>query len=94
MALVPLAANRFLEMMSELTVGWLLLDGAVIAARRSCARSPPTHPDRAFYAGKIARGAVLRAQRAARRRAQGPAHRRRRPQSPLDIPDAAFATVE
>jgi hypothetical protein len=25
---VPLAANRFLEMMSETAVGWLLLEGA------------------------------------------------------------------
>src|SRR6185503_9480873 len=28
---VPLNSNRFLQMMSELTVGWLLLDAAVIA---------------------------------------------------------------
>lgn len=31
MEMVPLAANRFLEMMSEATVGWLLLEQAVIA---------------------------------------------------------------
>jgi hypothetical protein len=29
---VPLAANRFLEMMAETAVAWLLLDGARLAA--------------------------------------------------------------
>src|SRR5215470_6950141 len=33
-ALVPLAANRFLEMMAETAVAWLLLDGARIALEK------------------------------------------------------------
>jgi alkylation response protein AidB-like acyl-CoA dehydrogenase len=50
--LVPLAANRFLEMMSELTVGWLLLEGAVIADQKK-AGVADGHPDKFFYAGKV-----------------------------------------
>lgn len=49
--LIPSVANRFLEMMSELTVGWLLLDQAVIALEAS-AKLAADHPDRAFYEGK------------------------------------------
>ena len=30
-AMVPLQANRFLEMMAETTVGWMLLEGAAVA---------------------------------------------------------------
>jgi hypothetical protein len=51
MGMVPLAANRFLEMMAETSVAWLLLDGARIAEEAS-AKLPPDHPDVAFYAGK------------------------------------------
>ena len=49
--LIPSVANRFLEMMSEATVGWLLLDQAVIALDAQ-AKLSPDHPDRAFYEGK------------------------------------------
>jgi alkylation response protein AidB-like acyl-CoA dehydrogenase len=49
--LIPSVANRFLEMMSELTVGWLLLDQAVIAID-AMAKLSADHPDRHFYAGK------------------------------------------
>jgi alkylation response protein AidB-like acyl-CoA dehydrogenase len=51
MARVPLNANRFLDMMSELAVGWLLLEAAVIALdkQKDVAAS---HPDHAFYEGK------------------------------------------
>jgi len=49
--LVPLVANRFLMMMSQLAVGWLLLDAAVIAEKAAEGLSE-THPDRAFYQGK------------------------------------------
>lgn len=48
---VPLAANRFLEMMAEATIGWLLLEQAVIADA-AAAKLAEGHPDRAFYAGK------------------------------------------
>jgi hypothetical protein len=51
MELVPLSANAFLEMMSETTVAWLLLEGAVVA-EAALAGLPEQHPDRDFYAGK------------------------------------------
>ncbi len=51
MELVPSVANRFLEMMSETTIGWLLLEQAVIAEAAS-AKLAADHPDKAFYAGK------------------------------------------
>ncbi|MBS1120125.1 MAG: Butyryl-CoA dehydrogenase [Deltaproteobacteria bacterium] len=51
MEMVPTVANRFLEMMSETVVGWLLLEQAVIAEAAS-ARLAADHPDRAFYEGK------------------------------------------
>ncbi len=51
MELVPLNATRFLNMMSELAVGWLLLDGAAIALEK-LATLPADHADRAFYEGK------------------------------------------
>jgi hypothetical protein len=44
-------ANRFLEMMAETTIGWLLLDQAVIA-EAAAGKLAADHPDRAFYAGK------------------------------------------
>jgi alkylation response protein AidB-like acyl-CoA dehydrogenase len=53
MPLVPLAANRFLEMMAETCVAWLLLDGARIAIDAQ-AKLAVDHPDHAFYEGKRA----------------------------------------
>jgi hypothetical protein len=50
--MVPSVANRFLEMMSETTVGWLLLEQAVIA-EQALAKTAADHPDHAFYTGKI-----------------------------------------
>jgi alkylation response protein AidB-like acyl-CoA dehydrogenase len=46
---VPLAANRFLNMMADLTLGWLLLEQAVIGLEKV-----PTanEADKAFYEGK------------------------------------------
>ncbi|MGE0871534.1 MAG: acyl-CoA dehydrogenase [Kofleriaceae bacterium] len=49
--MVPTVANRFLEMMAETVIGWLLLDAAVIADT-AAAKLPADHPDRSFYAGK------------------------------------------
>jgi len=91
MAMVPLFANRFLAMMSEVAVGWLLLEGGVIAHEK-LATVDPKHPDAAFYAGKVS---------AARYYAQtelpNVEHSARlmleEDRSPLDITDAAFATV-
>ncbi len=51
LSLIPLAANRYLEMMAELAVGWLLLEQAVIA-REAASKLDAGHPDRAFYEGK------------------------------------------
>jgi alkylation response protein AidB-like acyl-CoA dehydrogenase len=50
-ASVPLHANRFLEMMSELAVGWLLLEGAALALEQQ-KNVKSDHPDHAFYEGK------------------------------------------
>jgi alkylation response protein AidB-like acyl-CoA dehydrogenase len=91
MELVPLSANRFLEMMSETTVAWLLLEQAVIADK-AVAALPADHADRAFYAGKkysalyfasnVLPGVPLKAQMIAKE-----------DRTPLDIPADAFATV-
>ena len=91
MEMVPTVANRFLEMMSETTVGWLLLEAGVIADAAAAAL-PADHPDRAFYDGKrfaalyfahnVLPGVALKAQLIARE-----------DRSVLDIPAAAFAPV-
>jgi 3-(methylthio)propanoyl-CoA dehydrogenase len=51
-ALIPLAANRFLEMMSQLAVGWLLLDAGLISAKALAQK--PAESERSFYEGKTA----------------------------------------
>ena len=88
---VPLVATRFLTMMSQVTVGWLLLDAATVAIDMQ-ATLPTDAPDHAFYEGKR-HAAVFYAHEvlpsvvgSARMLAAGD-------RSPLDIPDAAFATV-
>jgi alkylation response protein AidB-like acyl-CoA dehydrogenase len=91
MEMVPAVANRFLEMMAETTLGWLLLDAAVIA-EAALAKLPADHPDRAFYEGKryaaqffafnVLPGVAAKAQLVARE-----------DRSALDIPAAAFAPV-
>jgi alkylation response protein AidB-like acyl-CoA dehydrogenase len=50
--MVPSVANRFLEMMAETTIGWLLLEQAVIA-EQALAKLTGDHPDKAFYTGKL-----------------------------------------
>jgi hypothetical protein len=88
MEMVPLFANRFLEMMSELCVGWLLLEGAVIAD----AKAASAGKDKAFYEGKVhaarsyARTVLPTVELLARQMND-------EDRSPLDIPDEAFATV-
>jgi len=89
MELVPSVANRFLEMMSETTIGWLLLEQAVIAEEAS-AKLAADHPDKAFYTGKkfaaqyfalnVLPGVVAKAQLIARE-----------DRSAIDIPAEAFA---
>jgi hypothetical protein len=51
MEMVPLAANRFLEMMSETAIGALLLEQAALA-EKALATLPEDHVDRPFYTGK------------------------------------------
>ena len=89
MEMVPSAANRFLEMMSETTIGWLLLEQAVIAGA-AVEQLGPDHPDRAFYEGKkfaaqyfalnVLPGVAAKAQLIARE-----------DRSAIDIPVASFA---
>ena len=90
-ALPALMANRFLEMMSEVAVGWLLLEGAVIGHRKGQDLSPD-HPDAAFYAGKVHAASYF-----ARQVLPGVGQKAREMEagdrSALEIPDAAFATV-
>jgi alkylation response protein AidB-like acyl-CoA dehydrogenase len=90
-SLVPLYATRFLEMMSEVAVAWLLLEGAVLA-HEAGAKVPAEHPDKAFYAGKVAAAryytkSVLPGVKSKAEMMQD------EDRSPLEIADAAFATV-
>lgn len=91
LALVPLSANRFCEMMSELTVAWQLLEGAVVAEEAKT-KVAEGHPDAAFYAGKTAAALYF-----ARNVLPGVEHKAQlladEDKSALDIPDAGFATV-
>ncbi len=91
LALVPLSANRCCEMMSELTVAWLLLDGALIADATR-ATLGEADGDASFYEGK-----VFSALYYASNVLPGVEHKAQllaeEDKSPLEIPDAAFATV-
>src|SRR5699024_6923974 len=49
--LIGLNANRILESLAEVMIGYLLLDQAILAAER---RVDANETDRAFYDGKIA----------------------------------------
>ena len=89
--MVPLVSTRFLEMMSETVVGWLLLDGAKVALD-AAAKLPEGHKDRAFYEGKkaaaiyyarnVVPGVVAKAEIIAAA-----------DDSALNISDEAFATI-
>ena len=72
-------------------MAWLLLEGAVIADEKKKGVAAG-HPDAAFYAGKIAAALYY-----ARNVLPGVEHKAQlmsdEDTSPLDIPDAAFATV-
>ena len=91
MGLVPLYANRFLEMMSETSVAWMLLDGGVLAHEKAKSVKPG-HQDEAFYAGKIATALYY-----AKNVLPGVDEKARilaeEDKSAIDITDAAFATV-
>ncbi|MGF1467964.1 MAG: acyl-CoA dehydrogenase [Sandaracinaceae bacterium] len=88
---VALNANRFLEMLSEVAVGWLLLEGAAIAEKAQADVSPE-HPDHAFYEGKKA-SAVFFAHNVLPSVVAKAKMLSSEDRTALDIPDAAFATV-
>jgi alkylation response protein AidB-like acyl-CoA dehydrogenase len=91
MGLVPLYANRFLEMMSETSVAWMLLEGGVLAHEKA-KTVKPGHQDEAFYAGKIATALYY-----AKNVLPGVDEKARilaeEDKSAIEITDAAFATV-
>jgi alkylation response protein AidB-like acyl-CoA dehydrogenase len=91
LALPQLVANRFLEVMAELAVGRLLLEGAVIAHARLEAL-PAGHADRAFYTGRCHSAVyyALNVLPGARHKAEIIETADR---SALEIPDEAFATL-
>jgi hypothetical protein len=88
--LVMLNANRFLKMMSQLAIGWLLLDAGV-RSDKAMAKLSPTDPDRAFYEGKkfsalwYGRNVLPQVESMAKLAALEDS-------SPMEIPDSAFAT--
>ncbi|MBW2404827.1 MAG: acyl-CoA dehydrogenase C-terminal domain-containing protein [Deltaproteobacteria bacterium] len=88
---IPLAAEDFLNIMSDLAVGWLLLDQAAIALKK-LPETSETHPDHAFYTGK-----KFAAQYFANNVLSTLPSRTQRLSAidtiPVEIPDAAFATV-
>lgn len=91
MEMVPLAANRFLEMMSETAIGWLLLEQAAIADK-AAESLPDDHPDRPFYAGKRY-AALFYATNVVSSVPGKAALIGKEDRTPVEIPTAAFATV-
>ena len=93
-ALDPLAANRFLEMMSETAVAWMLLDGARIACEKLAALplDESNAKEHAFYEGKkhaalfYCRNILPNVKKSAEVLATEDT-------SPNDIPTEAFASV-
>jgi alkylation response protein AidB-like acyl-CoA dehydrogenase len=55
---VPLNANRFLDMLSEVAIGWLLLEGAVVALEAQ-GKLDKSSKDWFFYEGKKASAQML-----------------------------------
>jgi alkylation response protein AidB-like acyl-CoA dehydrogenase len=90
-ALVPLYANRYLEMMSETAVAWMLLEGAAIADAK-LAKVAASDPDHAFYTGKVA-AALYFARTVLPGVEQKAIAMGEEDRSPLEVPEAAFATV-
>ena len=88
---VPLNANRFLEMMSETAVGWLLLDAAVIA-HDAQGKQEKGSKDWNFYEGKK-QAAVYYANNILPEVVAKSKILQSGDKSPMDIPTDAFATV-
>ncbi|MBE7453427.1 MAG: acyl-CoA dehydrogenase [Kofleriaceae bacterium] len=91
MEMVPLAANRFLEMMSETAIGWLLLEQAAIG-EKALATLAADHPDRAFYTGKRY-AALFYAANVLATVPLKAAQIGKEDRTPVEIPTEAFATV-
>ena len=91
LGLIGLSANRFLTMMSQVAVAWVLLDAAALAQKKLAAGGL-SEPDKAFYTGKVqsalwfARNVLPQVESSARSLATEDA-------SPLEIPDAALGTT-
>jgi 3-(methylthio)propanoyl-CoA dehydrogenase len=90
MALIPLSANRFLNMMAELAVGWLLLDAGVLADK--AAEKASSEEEKDFYEGKrltalwYARNVLPNVELAARTMALEDT-------SPMQMSNAAFGSI-
>jgi hypothetical protein len=90
LGLIGLSANRFLTMMSQVAVGWVLLDAAALAQKKIAGGVSET--DKAFYTGKVqsglwfARNVLPQVEASARSLATEDA-------SALEIPDAALGTA-
>ncbi|MGZ6164395.1 MAG: acyl-CoA dehydrogenase, partial [Myxococcaceae bacterium] len=52
LGLIGLSANRFLTMMSQVAVGWVLLDAAAVS-QKALAAGGLSAQDKAFYTGKV-----------------------------------------
>jgi hypothetical protein len=89
--ITSLSANRILDLMAELTVGWLLLEGAAIAHER-LANLSKGQPDYAFYEGKC-HAAMYYARNLLPSVADKVDILAREDRSALDIPEEAFATL-
>ena len=88
---IPLAAEDFLALLSDLAVGWLLLEQAAIAVEK-LPETSPTHPDHPFYTGK--KYAALHFASEVLRTVPDRVKRLRDIEAlPIEIPDEAFATV-
>ena len=94
MRMVPVAANRVLEMMSEVAVGWLLLDGARIAleAHGKLPAGDEGAGDRAFYEGKK-HAAVFYARNVLPKVRHDAEILEREDTSPIDITNESFASL-
>lgn len=94
MPMVPLAANRFLEMMSETAVAWLLLEGARIAceALEKLPAGEESASERAFYEGKKHAALYFAANVLPHVRLSAEILGRE-DASPLEIPLESFATI-
>ena len=89
--ITSLSANRVLDLMAELTVGWLLLEGAAIAHEQLTQLSKG-QPDYSFYEGKC-HAALYFARNVLPAVANKVEILAREDRSALEIPEDAFATI-